>query len=159
MMQLLRRFPAMFLAVLPFSLFVVPAAAAQDSISDLAAPFAPILAASLTIERSLQLVRNLISPDPEQGPLARGTRALRYYATIGGTALGLAMASLSNLRLLATTGIIANPNVDIVLTGIVVGMGTEFVHEVIGVVTEGKNALRSAAEENEAKAGADGPLG
>lgn len=159
MMKLLRRFPAVFLAVLPFSLFVVPAAVAQDSITDLAAPFAPILAASLTIERSLQLVRNLISPDPEQGPLARGTKALRYYATIGGTVLGLAMASLSNLRLLATTGIIANPNVDIVLTGIVVGMGTEFVHEVIGVVTEGKNALRSTAEEKEAKVGADGPLG
>jgi hypothetical protein len=38
-------------------------------------------------------------------------------------------------------------------------MGTEFVHEVIGVVTEGKNALRSTAEEKDARASPDGPLG
>jgi hypothetical protein len=158
-MKLLRRFPAVFFTVLLLALFIVPAALARDNITDLAAPFAPILAASLTIERTLQLVRNLISPDPEQGPLARGSKALRYYATLGGTLLGLAMAALSNLRLLATTGIMANDNIDIVLTGIVVGMGTEFVHEVIGVVTEGKNALRSTAEEKDARASPDGPLG
>jgi hypothetical protein len=158
-MKKIHRWLAVLLIVFLISLFVVPLAFAQDSIADLAAPFAPILAASLTIERTLQLIRNLISPDPETGPLARGTKALRYYATIGGTLLGLAMSALSNLRLLSTTGINANQNIDIVLTGIVVGMGTEFVHEVIGIVTEGKNALRSTAEEKDAKVAADGPVG
>ncbi len=158
-MKKIHRWPAVLLIVFLISLFVVPLAFAQDSITDLAAPFAPILAASLTIERTLQLIRNLISPDPERGPLARGTKALRYYVTIGGTLLGLAMSALSNLRLLSTTGIIADQNIDILLTGIVVGTGTEFVHEVIGIVTEGKNALRSTAEEKDAKVAADGPVG
>jgi hypothetical protein len=158
-MKTFRRILTVLPIVILLSLFIVPIALAQDSIADLAAPFAPILAASLTIERTLQLFRNLVNPDPEKGPLARGTKALRYYATIGGTLLGLAMAALSNLRLLTTTGISANQNIDILLTGIVVGMGTEFVHEVIGIVTEGKNALRSTAEEKDAKVAADGPLG
>jgi len=158
-MKKIRRWLAVLLVVFLASLVIVPIALAEGSITDLTAPFAPILAASLTIERTLQLIRNLISPDPERGPLARGTKALRYYATIGGTLLGLAMSALSNLRLLGSTGIAADQKVDIVLTGIVVGMGTEFVHEVIGIVTEGKNALRSTAEEKDAKVAADGPLG
>ena len=159
-MRRYRRLLTLLFIMLLVSLFIVPAAFAQDSITDFAAPFAPILAASLTIERSLQLIRNLINPDPDKGPLARGTKALRYFATIGGTLLGLAMTALSNLRLLATTGIMADQNVDIILTGIVVGMGTEFVHEVIGIVTEGKNALRSTSEQKDAQVAAEeGALG
>jgi hypothetical protein len=159
-MRRYRRLPTLLFIVLLVSLFIVPAAFAQDSLTDLAAPFAPIMAASLTIERSLQLMRNLLNPDPDRGPLARGTKALRYFVTIGGTLMGIVMTALSNLRLLATTGILANQIVDIVLTGIVVGMGTEFVHEVIGIVIEGKNALRSTSEQKDAQvASGEGALG
>ena len=139
-MKHLLRFLDVLLIVLLVSLFLVPAALAQDGDANatLLAPFAPILAATVAVERFLQLIRNIISPDPEMGPLARGSKALRYYTTVGGTALGLPIAFISNLRLLTSAGITINPNIDILLTGVAVGMGTEFVHEVIKVVAEGK---------------------
>ncbi|HEY2981945.1 MAG TPA: hypothetical protein VGJ22_12240 [Anaerolineales bacterium] len=135
------------------TMFFVPSVFAQGGTNDIGSPFAPIVAGSLTIERLLQLIRNILSPDPEQGFLRRGSKALRYYTTLGGTGLGLALAFSSNLRLLATTGItLFDPTVDAVLTGIVIGMGTELVHEVIGVAVEGKNVLRATAVAKEEEA-------
>jgi hypothetical protein len=67
------------LIVLFVSLAVVGTAHAQDTGgSELLSPFAPILAAAASIERLLQFIRNIISPDPKKGPLARGTAALLY---------------------------------------------------------------------------------
>ena len=135
------------------ALFIVPVAFAQEQTpfdpTSLLQPFAPFVAASTAIERFLQLVRNIISPDPEQGPLARGTKALRYYTTIGGTILGLGLVYLSNLRLLAMVGIVINGLLDTFLTGVVVGMGTEVVHELIKVIAEGKDALRASAQKDQ----------
>lgn len=145
-MRHVRRFFDILLIVLLICLFVVPVAAAQDGVTDLAAPFTPIAAAALAVERLLQLIRNMISPDPEQGLLRRDGKALRYYTTLGGTALGLGMSFLGNMRLLAATDITINSTVDTVLTGIVIGMGTEIVHELIKVIAEGKTALRAAGE-------------
>ena len=136
------------------SLFVVPVVLAQDGSpfdpASLFEPFGPLVAASAAIERSLQLVRNIISPDPEQGPLARGTKALRYYTTIGGTVLGLGLVYLGNLRLLASVGVALNGVLDAVLTGVVVGMGTEVVHELIKVIGESKDALRASTQKDQA---------
>jgi hypothetical protein len=141
------------LIVTLISLFVVPAAFAQGENpfdpSLIWSQFAPLLAASAAIERFLQLVRNLISPDPEQGPLARNSRALTYYTTIGGTVMGLGLVYLSNLRLLATVGVTLNGMIDKVLTGIVVGMGTEVVHELIKVIAESKDVLRATAQKDQ----------
>jgi hypothetical protein len=117
---------------------------AQDGDPALLTPFTPILAGAAAVERLLQLVRNLISPDPEKGPLARKTTALRYFTTIGGVVLGLLIAFMSDLHLLAAAGIQLQSVLDRVLTGVVIGMGTELVHEVIKVVAEGKLALRGA---------------
>lgn len=116
-----------------------------DTISTL---FAPILAAAVAIERLLQLIRNLISPDPEKGPLARGTQALRYFTTIGGVVLGLLFAFIGNYQMLATAGFNIQPTLDIILTGITMGMGTEFVHQVITGIGEAKSALRKTAKGN-----------
>ncbi len=132
--------------VLFLSLALASTAYAQDGGgSDVLAPFAPILAAAASIERLLQFIRNLISPDPEKGLLARGTPALRYYTTIGGVVLGLIIAFVSDFRALASAGIGMPPVLDTILTGVVVGLGTEFVHEVITILGEGKRALRGAA--------------
>lgn len=146
-MKRLHRYLDVLLIVLLTALFIVPAALAQGNEpgQDLLAPFAPILAASLAIERLLQLVRNIISPNPEAGILARGSKALRYYTTLGGSALGLAVAFLSNLRLLDSAGITFDPTLDAILTGVALGMGTEIVHELIKVIAEGKSALRKAS--------------
>lgn len=126
---------------------VVSAVHAQGeggSQTDLSQVFAPILAAAAAIERFLQLIRNLISPDPEKGPLARDSKALRYYTTIGGVVLGLAMAFLSpNLKILALAGIAFDPLLDQIITGVTVGMGTEFIHEIIKIIAEGKGAFRA----------------
>ena len=132
--------------VLLVSLFIVPAALAQggDVATNLLAPFAPILAASAAVERLLQLIRNIVSPNPEEGPLKRG-KNLQMFTTYGGVILGLAMSFMGdNLRILALAGIHFDPTLDMVLTGVVIGMGTEFVHEVIKVIGEGKDALRAS---------------
>ena len=137
-----------FWIVFLLSFFVVPVVFAQDgsgTSSGLLAPFAPILAASAAIERLLQLIRNIISPNPDEGPLKRGSVNLQRYTTFGGVILGLAMAFMSNnLRILSLAGVNFDPMVDTILTGVVIGMGTEFVHEVIKVVAEGKDALRAS---------------
>ena len=133
--------------VLLSALFIVPVAFAQDGTSSLLAPFAPVMAASVTIERLLQLIRNAISPDPDAGLLKRGSKELRYYTTFGGVALGLIMAFLSgNLRLLELVEVQFNPLLDTILTGVVIGMGTEVVHELIKVLAEGKDVLRKTAK-------------
>jgi hypothetical protein len=134
--------------VLLLALFIVPIAFAQDGdpTSFLLEPFAPILAASAAVERSLQLVRKIVSPDPETGPLARGSGALRAFTTYGSLALGELLAVWGNIRLLDSVEIYIEPVVDVVFTGIVIGMGSEFVHEIISVVGEGKSALRATAE-------------
>jgi hypothetical protein len=130
------------------SLFIVPFALAQDDnpTSFLLEPFAPLLAASATVERSLQLVRKILSPDPETGLLARGSRALRAFTTYGSLTLGLILAFWGNIRLLSSVEIFIEPLVDLALTGIVIGMGSEVVHEIVSVVGEGKSALRATAE-------------
>ncbi len=153
-MRRLGRFLTILVITVLISLFVVHSVWAQEGAPfdpvNLLAPFAPILAASTAIERFLQLIRNIISPDPEIGPLARGSKALRYYTTIGGTTLGLGMVYLSNLRLLESVGITFNDLADTILTGVVVGMGSEFVHEIIKVIAEGKDALRANAQRDQA---------
>lgn len=138
--------------VLIVSLFIVPAAFAQDGdpTSFLLEPFAPILAASTAVERTLQLVRKIVSPDPETGRLARGSRALQYFTTYGSVALGLLMSFWGQIRLLGSVDIFIEPILDLAFTGIVIGLGSEFVHEVIGVVGEGKDALRASAKKDEA---------
>jgi hypothetical protein len=159
-MKRLSRYLDVLWIVLLAALFLVPTALAQDgaaeSASSLLAPFAPILAASAAIERLLQLIRNIINPKPEEGFLARGSVNLARFTTYGGVALGLILAFMSgNLRILALAGVQFDPALDTILTGIVIGMGTEFVHEVIKVVGEGKDALRanakSTTEEKQAK--------
>lgn len=153
-MKHISRFLNILLIVLLIALFVVPAVVAQDGSGDttssLLAPFAPILAASVAVERLLQLIRNILSPDPDSGLLARGSKALRYYTTGGGVILGLIMAFMSNnLRLLASAGIHFDPTLDAILTGITLGMGTEVVHEVIRLLAEGKYALRASTAARE----------
>lgn len=134
--------------VLLISLFVVPLAMAQDGdpTSFLLEPFAPILAASAAVERTLQLIRRIFSPDLRTGLFGSDSRALKYLTTYGSVALGLMMSFWGSIRLLGSVDIFIDPLVDYIFTGIVIGMGSEFVHEIIGVVGEGKSALRATAE-------------
>ena len=149
-MKRLSRYLNVVLIVLLVALFVVPVAFAQEGTeasSSLLAPFAPVLAAAVAVERTLQLIRNIISPDPEAGPLKRGSKNLQMFTTYGGVILGLAITFMSpNLRILELAGVKFDPMIDAVLTGVAIGMGTEFVHEVIKLVAEGKGALRTMAE-------------
>jgi len=136
-----------FLIAFLLSLALVSVAFAQGEGNEgLLAPFAPILAAAASVERFLQLIRNVVSPDPEKGLLARKSKALRYYTTIGGVILGLVIVFVSDLRLLASAGVALSPIIDAILTAVIIGMGTEFVHEAIMVVGEGKRALRASGE-------------
>ncbi len=138
-----RRILNILLIAFLLSLTIVNVAFAQDNGSQgVLAPFGPILAAAVGIERVLQMIRNIVSPNPTEGPLARGSKALRYYTTIGGVILGLILVSLSDLRLLALADISTVPAIDFILTGVVIGLGSEFTHEVIKVVSEAKGRLR-----------------
>jgi hypothetical protein len=154
--EILMKRAALFLNVLVIvlliSLFVVSVAAAQagDPTTFLLEPFAPILAASAAVERTLQLIRRIVSPDLEVGPLARNGKGLKFLTTYGCVALGLLLSFWGNIRLLESVDILIDPMLDLTLTGIVVGMGSEFVHEVIGVVGEGKEALRASAKKDDA---------
>jgi len=151
----MKRRVSLFLDVLVIvvlvSLFIVPMVFAQDGnpTSFLLEPFAPLLAASAAVERTLQLIRKIFSPDPESGLFARGSRGLKYLTTYGSVALGLMLSLWGNIRLLGSVEIFIDPLTDLVFTGIVVGMGSEFVHEIIGVVGEGKSALRATTEAKE----------
>jgi hypothetical protein len=138
--------------VLLVSLFIVPAVFAQDGDpnSFLWEPFAPILAVSATVERSIQLVRRLVSSDLETGPLARNSKALKYFTTFGSLAMGLMLSFWGQIRLLYSVNVLVDPTLDYVLTGIVAGMGSELVHEIIGVAIEGKEALRANAKREDA---------
>lgn len=135
-----------FLIAFLLWLALVNVAFAQGNEEGLLAPFGPILAAAAAVERFLQLIRNVVSPDPAKGLLARGTKELRYYTTIGGVVAGLVIVFMSDLRLLAPLGIALSPILDSILTGVIIGMGTEFVHEAIMVVGEGKRALRASGK-------------
>jgi hypothetical protein len=135
-----------FLIAFLLWLALVNVAFAQGNEEGLLTPFGPILAAAAAVERFLQLIRNVVSPKPDEGLLARGTKALRYYTTIGGVILGLVIVFLSDLRLLEPVGITMSPILDSILTGVIIGMGTEFVHEAIMVVGEGKRALRASGK-------------
>ena len=130
--------------IFAFILVGVGYAQSSDGGNELLAPFAPILVGALGVERLLQLIRNIVSPNPKEGYLKRGSKELRYFTTFGGAILGLLFAFSSNLRLLASAGIGTDPTLDVVITGIVVGMGAEVVHEAIKVVTETKGILRRA---------------
>lgn len=129
--------------VFTFILVGVGYAQSSDGGNDLLAPFGPILVGALGVERLLQLIRNIISPKPKEGYLKRGSKELRYFTTFGGAILGLLFAFASDLRLLASAGIGTDPTLDVVITGIVVGMGSEVVHEAIKVVAETKGILRA----------------
>lgn len=142
-MKHVRRILNVLLVVLLLSLVVVGEVFAQgDEGGELLAPFASILAAAVSVERVLQLIRNIVSPSPDEGPLARGSKALRYYTTIGGAVLGLIIVFVSDLRLLESVGVGIDPIVDAIFTGVVVGLGSELAHEVIKLATEAKGALR-----------------
>ena len=144
-MKYILRILNILLIVFLLSLALVNVAFAQGNENEgLLAPFGPILAAAAAVERFLQLIRNIVSPDPESGLLARKSKALRYYTTIGGVILGLVIVFMSDLRLLVLAGIELSPIIDAILTAVIIGMGTEFVHEAIMVVGEGKRALRAS---------------
>lgn len=142
-MKHIPRFLNITLVVGLLSLVVVGVVYAQESGGEPALdPFVSILAGAVAIERLLQLIRNIISPDPEKGLLARGTPALQYYTTIGGVVLGLLIAFASGYRLLDSAGIALPSVVDTFLTGVVIGLGSEFTHEAIKIIGEAKHALR-----------------
>lgn len=115
-----------------------------DTPDDLVKLFGAVLAAALAVERILQTIRRIVHPqEDEDGPFARGSKALTYYTTIGGVLLGLLFAFAGNLRMLEIAGIQIDATLDTVVTGVTVGMGSEFVHEVIKVVGETKGFLRA----------------
>ena len=146
-MKHISRFFNVALIVGLLSLVIVNVVYAQDNTTDtFTGLFAPIFAVTLSVERLLQLIRNIISPDPEKGPLARGTQALRYFTTIGGVVLGLLFAFMGNYHMLEIAGFNVQPTLDAILTGITIGMGTEFVHQVITGLGEAKSALRKNAQ-------------
>lgn len=145
-MKLTTRILNIALIVLFVSLTAVGTAHAQDiGGNELLSPFTPILAAAAAVERLLQFIRNIVSSDPTEGPLARGKPALKYFTTIGGVVLGLLIAFISGQQLLMAAGVTVPPVIDIILTGIVIGLGSEVVHEVIQGLGEGKRALRTVS--------------
>lgn len=146
-MKLTTRILNIALIVLFVSLAVVGTAYAQNTGgNELLSPFTPVLAAAASIERLLQLIRHIVSPDPNKGLLARGTLALRYFTTIGGAVLGLLIAFISRQQLLLAAGVTVPPVIDVILTGIVIGLGSEFVHQVIQGLGDGKQALRAVSD-------------
>jgi len=58
-----------------------------------------------------------------------------------GIVIGIIISSAAHLRMFGLLGLAVNVNADIFITGLVVGSGSKFTHDVIGIIYESKRGL------------------
>lgn len=76
----------------------------------------------------------------------------RALSVVIGLWLGVLVATAGALRMFASLGITVEPHVDVILTGIIIGTGSNPVHSLIGILQQTKDTLDGAQGYLKAKA-------
>ena len=140
---------------------------------DVGAVLAPLAAAALGVERlieagwgvveavlSLDLIKSRFKPrldflkkakadfdDVDKTNQVNYSKFKVWTSVAAGILLGIVVANMAGLRMFSTIGF-ANvfEGADKVITGIVIGSGSKFTHDVIGIFTETKKLVENLAE-------------
>lgn len=106
---------------------------------------APLAATALGIERLLETIWGVVETvlrmvlvDPAS---PRYVEFKTWVSAGAGLLIGVIIASATDLRMFGMLNFPANPQADVFITGLVVGSGSKFTHDIIGIFSEGKRAL------------------
>ncbi len=112
---------------------------------DVAVVLAPLVAAALGIERLLETLWGVVEMVLDMlgiTPTGEKYIAFKTWASAAlGIVLGIILASAARLQMFGMLGLHVNVGADVFITGLVIGSGSKFTHDVIGILTEGKRGL------------------
>jgi hypothetical protein len=134
-------------------------------IMDVALVLAPLAATALGIERLVEtgwgLIETILSFIPwfdfikkEEANLddkdkknKAGYKKFKVWTSAAiGIGLGIWVANAAGLKMFNLIGLEVIPEADVLVTGLVVGSGSKFTHDVIGIFTETKRLIENGAE-------------
>ena len=121
--------------------------ATNDSASTtaVAVVLAPLLAAAIGIERLLETLWGIIESLLDMMQITPTGEKYIAFKTWSSAALsivaGLIIASAAQMKMFAMLDLSVAPRPDVFITGLVIGSGSKFTHDVIGIFTEGKRGL------------------
>lgn len=106
---------------------------------------APLAAAALGIERLLETIWGVVETVLRMALVDTSSPRYVEFKTWVSAGLGLVMgviiASAADLRMFGMLNFPAAVQADVFITGLVVGSGSKFTHDIIGIFTESKRAL------------------
>ncbi len=112
---------------------------------EVAVVLAPLIAAALGIERLLETLWGVVEMVLDiLGITPTGEKyvAFKTWASAAlGIVLGIILASAARLQMFGMLGLTVNAGADVFITGLVIGSGSKFTHDVIGILSEGKRGL------------------
>ena len=112
---------------------------------DVAVVLAPLVAAALGIERLLETLWGVVEMVLDVlgiTPTDEKYIAFKTWASAAmGILLGIILASAARLQMFGLLGLHVNAGADVFITGLVIGSGSKFTHDVIGILSEGKRGL------------------
>ncbi len=113
--------------------------------SDVAVVLAPLLAAALGIERLLETVWGVVESIMNGlniTPTGAKYGEFKTWASAAfGIVAGIIIASAAQLQMFGMLGLVVDARADVFITGLVIGSGSKFTHDIIGILTEGKRGL------------------
>ena len=113
--------------------------------SDVAVVLAPLLAAALGIERLLETLWGIVESLLDTLQIIPTGEKYIAFKTWSSAALsivaGIIIASAAQMKMFEMLGLSVSPRPDVFITGLVIGSGSKFTHDVIGIFTEGKRGL------------------
>ncbi len=106
---------------------------------------APLLAAALGIERLLEtlwgIVESILSALTIV-PTGEKYQDFKTWASAAfGIVAGIIIASAAQLQMFGMLGLAVDARADVFITGLVIGSGSKFTHDVIGILSESKRGL------------------
>ncbi len=106
---------------------------------------APLAAAALGIERLLETLWGIFETILRMLQINIATPTyvqLKTWISAGlGLVIGLIIAFAADLRMFGMLSLSAQPELDMFMTGLVIGAGSKFTHDVIGIFYESKKTL------------------
>ena len=116
-----------------------------DSTATVAVVLAPLLAAAVGIERLLETLWGIVESLLDMLQITPTGEKYVAFKTWSSAALsivaGLIIASAAQMKMFAMLALSVAPRPDVFITGLVIGSGSKFTHDVIGIFTEGKRGL------------------
>ncbi len=116
-----------------------------DSTTTVAVVLAPLLAAAVGIERLLETLWGIVESLLDMLQITPTGEKYVAFKTWSSAALsivaGLIIASAAQMKMFAMLDLSVAPRPDVFITGLVIGSGSKFTHDVIGIFTEGKRGL------------------